>query len=196
MPTNYHAQQIREILERVKEILNTKPTVLIAIDGTCGSGKTTISDAIRSTFPCNVYHTDDFYLPYPKRREGWRQIPCANMDLERLKEEVLIPASKNEPVFYRPYDCPKNRFVFEKYFPVAPVTIVEGNYSFHPLLEPYYDIKIFLTLPREEQKRRLKLREKEEYSDFISTWIPLAEQYFQDYKIPEKSSVTIDMRDM
>lgn len=42
---------------------------LVAIDGRCASGKTTLAGKLRSALKCNVVHMDDFYLPFAKRTE-------------------------------------------------------------------------------------------------------------------------------
>ena len=59
----------------------TKPLVL-ALDGRCGSGKTTLANTLARQFPASItLHTDDFYLPPAQRIRGWEKTPCANMDL-------------------------------------------------------------------------------------------------------------------
>lgn len=70
----------------------TKPLVL-ALDGRCGSGKTTLANTLARQFPASItLHTDDFYLPPAQRIRGWEKTPCANMDLDRLRDEALRPA--------------------------------------------------------------------------------------------------------
>ena len=151
---------------------------LIAIDGRCGSGKTGFA-ALTGVLACSadVVHMDDFYLPWAKRAENWREVPAGNMDLERFREEVLLSAGKEEPSCYRPYDCPGDRLLD----PVElwePLRIVEGTYSQHPGLAEYYDYKIFFTCGKEEQARRLRAREREYYPTFDRVWRALEERYF------------------
>ena len=76
--------------------------VLVALDGRCGSGKTTLAAQLAQRFPQSItVHTDDFYLPPASRVANWEQIPCANMDLERLRAQVLTPARAGQAVPYR-----------------------------------------------------------------------------------------------
>ena len=83
----------------------TKPLVL-ALDGRCGSGKTTLANTLARQFPASItLHTDDFYLPPAQRIRGWEKTPCANMDLDRLRDEALRPAYEGQPVQYRAYSC-------------------------------------------------------------------------------------------
>ena len=88
-------------------LANAAAPVVLALDGRCGSGKTTMATALAEQFPDSiVLHTDDFYLPPADRVPGWEQTPCANMDLARLRDEVLAPARAGKPVLYRAYSCP------------------------------------------------------------------------------------------
>ena len=73
----------------------------------------------------------------------------------------------------------------------APLVIVEGSYSHHPSLAPYYDIRIFVTCSPDEQARRLRKREGERYSNFVERWIPLEEGYFANYSIEENAEMMV-----
>ena len=105
MAQNITLETLCSILTAALDQHPTKPLVL-ALDGRCGSGKTTLANALARQFPASVVlHTDDFYLPPADRVPGWEQTPCANMDLARLRDEVLAPARAGKPVLYRAYSC-------------------------------------------------------------------------------------------
>ena len=96
------------LTQKIAALLAAHPEqpVLIALDGRCGSGKTTLAGQLAEQFPASiVFHTDDYYLPPAQRIPEWEKTPCANMDLARLREELLRPARAGEPVFYRAYSC-------------------------------------------------------------------------------------------
>lgn len=96
------------LTQKIAALLAAHPEqpVLIALDGRCGSGKTTLAGQLAEQFPASiVFHTDDYYLPPDQRIPDWEKTPCANMDLARLREELLRPARAGEPVFYRAYSC-------------------------------------------------------------------------------------------
>ena len=114
-----HLVSPEELSGLITARLKQQPTVLVALDGRCGSGKTT---------------------------------------------RVLGP---------------------------APLVIVEGSYSHHPSLAPYYDIKVFVTCSAEEQMRRLRAREGKRYLNFVQRWIPLEEEYFTDYAIERNAEMTV-----
>ena len=86
------------LTQTIASLLEAHPErpVLIALDGRCGSGKTTLAAQLAEQFPGSaVFHTDDYYLPPAQRIPNWAETPCANMDLTRLREEVLVPAIRD-----------------------------------------------------------------------------------------------------
>ena len=173
-------------------LANAAAPVVLALDGRCGSGKTTMAAALAEQFPDSiVLHTDDFYLPPADRVPGWEQTPCANMDLARLRDEVLALACAGKPVLYRAYSCREGAYLPPRPLGSAPLVIVEGSYSHHPSLAPYYDIRIFVTCSPDEQARRLRKREGERYSNFVERWIPLEEGYFANYSIEENAEMMV-----
>lgn len=165
------------------QLAQTTPRpAIIAIDGRCGSGKTSLAQLIQQLLPdelCRVIHMDDFYLPAAQRPTDWLNIPAGNLDLPRLQAEVMQPAQTGAPINYRPYDCQTAAFGAPHSLPSARLTIIEGSYALHPTLAAAYDLKIFLMVSPAEQAARLQAREGDYYPNFVSRWIPLEEQYLQ-----------------
>lgn len=90
---------------KIVALLSSAPSrpILVALDGRCGSGKTTLAAQLAEAFPDSItVHTDDYYLPPADRVPGWDTIPCANMDLARLRAEVLEPARRGSHFFIKP----------------------------------------------------------------------------------------------
>ena len=80
MPTPITASTLSALLSAALAQKPTRPLVL-ALDGRCGSGKTTLANGLAAQLPgCTLLRTDDFYLPpahpglgaYPLRQHG----PC------------------------------------------------------------------------------------------------------------------------
>ena len=183
------------LVEKISALLSARPAapVLVALDGRCGSGKTTLAAQLAQQFPQSiVVHTDDFYLPPADRVAGWEHIPCANMDLKRLRAEVLPPARAGLAVPYRAYSCREGAYLPRQLFAPQPLVLVEGSYSHPPALADCYDLKVFVTCSREEQASRLMAREGERYPNFTSRWIPLEEGYFAEFAIEQAADILMD----
>lgn len=163
--------------------LRARGRLLVAIDGRCGCGKSSLAQLLAQEFGAGLFHMDDFYLPFDRREADWRQLPAGNMDLERFRDEVLQPLSAGQTVLYRAYDCAHDRYLPPRAIPFQPLSIVEGSYSQHPLLAPFYDYRLFVTADRETQLCRLRSREGAHFAAFESTWIPMEEAYFKRYAI-------------
>ena len=50
------------INEIIKQEDNTDRPILVAIDGRCGSGKTTLGEYLKGQLDCNLFHMDDFSI--------------------------------------------------------------------------------------------------------------------------------------
>lgn len=114
------------ILEKATALLKNKGHILIAIDGRCAAGKTTLAERLRELSNCAVIHIDDFFLRPEQRTEQRYNEPGGNIDYERFSEEVIKPLLKNIPFAYKPYDCKTGGF--SQPISVTPnkITIVEG----------------------------------------------------------------------
>lgn len=192
MPTPITASTLSALLSAALAQTPTRPLVL-ALDGRCGSGKTTLANTLARQFPASItLHTDDFYLPPAQRIRGWEKTPCANMDLARLRDEALRPAYEGQPVQYRAYSCREGAYLPARELAAQPLVILEGSYSHHPLLAPYEDFRVFLTCSDAEQTRRLQAREGDRYPDFAARWIPLEEAYFIQHNIEDTADFVMD----
>lgn len=182
------------VLFRIAVLLQRQHHVVIAIDGRCGSGKTVLAELIASIFDSAVFHTDDYYLPLDQREPDWENIPGGNIDLERFRNDVLIPAFEGRAVYYCPYDCQTSSYREAQYLPPKSLTIIEGSYSLHPDLDARYDLNIFLTSSPAAQTRRLKAREGDYFRMFKTRWIPMEERYISRHHI-NRDAITIDTTD-
>ena len=188
-----HLISPEELTSTIADRLARQSAVLVALDGRCGSGKTTLAEQLAERFPQSItVHTDDFYLPPSRRVTGWEKIPCANMDIQRLRDEVVAPARAGQAFSYQAYSCREGAYLPPRPLGSAPLVIVEGSYSCHPTLADCYDLKVFVTCSKEEQARRLLAREGERYSGFTARWIPLEEGYFAKFQIEQTVDFILD----
>lgn len=169
-----------KIISCIQKKMAEQDFLIVGIDGRCGSGKSTMAQFLAEHFDARVIHMDDFYLPIDKRRENWREVPCANMDLQRLIDTVFLPAKKNQEICYQAYRCQLGSYTDLIVEPQKPLTIVEGSYALHPQLAAYYDDTVFMTCSSTTQEKRLKEREQERFVNYQKLWIPLEEAYYKE----------------
>ena len=175
----------RPLMQQIQELIQEKKQVILSIDGRCGSGKSSLAEAIGNTYDCNIMHMDDFYLPMIKRQENWWEIPGGNMDFERIQKEITEPLLMQEKILYRPYNCREDFFQQTSVMLLKQLNILEGSYSQHPHIHIPYSLKIFLTCSAAEQARRLQEREGDHYESFVRRWIPMEELYYRTFGIDQ-----------
>lgn len=184
---------MEKLLNNIKQQLqnNTSRPFLIAIDGMCGSGKTTLANHLAKELGASVYHMDDFFLQPHQRTEERLNEPGGNVDYERFKEEILDHIADTDGVTYRPFNCHEWKLADKTItIPYNDIVIVEGSYSHHPYFNDVYDVKIFLEISPSEQKKRIIKRDGETiWPMFENKWIPMEDRYFEIYRIKEQSSI-------
>ena len=176
----------------IQALLNRKEKIIVAIDGRCGSGKTTLAARLQKDLRCAVCHMDDFFPRPQQRTEARLSQPGENVDHERFLEEVLLPLHDMRPVTFRPYLCALQQL--GEPVTIAPnrLTIVEGSYSCHPALWEHYDLRVFLTIDPENQMRRIEKRNGPEKAVmFAQRWIPLEELYFRAFDLQARCDIAL-----
>lgn len=181
-----------KILDIISELSDTKEKIVIAIEGSCASGKTTLANKIAEEFDCNIIHMDDFFLSFEMRTpERFSEIG-GNIDYERFLTEVAQNIRSNSPFTYGKFDCSKGEISQKITIEPKKITIVEGVYSMHPKFGDIYNLCLFLDITEETKIDRLRKRSPEKLERFINDWIPKENQYFETYKIKEKCDFVID----
>ena len=141
------------LLARIDRLTAERSRVLVAIEGGSASGKTTLGELLQNVYGCPVFHMDDFFLRPEQRTEARFTQPGGNVDRERFLEEVLIPLREGRPVDYRRFDCATFTIAPPQRIETERLSIVEGAYSMHPDLAPYYDLSVFLAVSAEKQEQ-------------------------------------------
>ncbi len=183
------------VLGRIEEKRKAsgKEYFVVALDGRCGAGKTTLASEIKNLCDCQVFPMDHFFLRPEQRTKERLMCPGGNVDYERFEEEVLKALGREEEFCYRPYSCGEQKLAEPLKIKRTPLILVEGSYSCHPALRSYYDMKIFLTIGKQEQLRRIEVRNgREGLNAFIEKWIPLEEQYFEACEVEKICDIRIN----
>ena len=186
---------MEKILEAAKHqiniLLKEKNFVIVAIDGKCTSGKTTLASKLAEIYDCNVFHMDDFFLrPEQRTPERFAEVG-GNVDYERFHEEVLLPLKSGKAFSYRPFDC--STFTLAAPVTAAPkkLNIIEGTYSHHPYFGNPYDLKILLTVDEETQHKRILERPVFLHRRFFEEWIPMENRYFEVFRISDQANLIL-----
>lgn len=168
------------------DIARAKKPLCAAIDGRCGSGKTTLAAYLSELFACPVVRMDDFFLPFVRKTPERLAMPGGNCDHERFAQEVLPHLGSGKAFSYFRYDCSRGALC-ESPIEIAQndLLILEGSYCLYPPTHRKADIRVFLSVDKETQRMRLKARDPFLLSRFENEWIPMEEAYFAHFGIQE-----------
>lgn len=181
----------RIIFEKIESLLKTNKKVVIAVDGMCASGKTTLAQQIKENFGGTVIHADSFFLPLELRSEERLNEPGGNFHRERFIDEVINNLNK-ERFEYGVFDCAVCEITKTEAVSEKRLIIIEGSYCMHPELTDAYDFRIFTLTCEETQLKRIFHRNGEDsLPAFKSKWIPMENKYFDFFGIREKCDAVI-----
>ena len=152
--------------ERVMELIESGVRI-IAIDGRCASGKSTLSEDVKNTLDVNIVRMDDFFLPLSLRTPERFALPGGNVHYERFIDEVIKGFENGGDFSYRVFSCSKMDYDGERRIDSSLPTIVEGSYALHPSFPSYWEKAFFLDVDKEEQLKRLEKRLKASENNLI-----------------------------
>lgn len=182
---------VKDVTGQIEDLLRSeKNTILVVIEGMCGSGKSTLGEVLRRKYDCNLFHMDDFFLqPHQRTAERLSEVG-GNVDYERFAEEILKPLQAGKTFSYGVFDCSRQVIGYRVQVPWKRLNIVEGAYSAHPYLGDSYDMGVFLELEDSLQQERLLKRNGPVILErFITEWIPKEKAYFDTFGIRHKCKV-------
>ena len=177
---------LMEVKKQIDALLCTGKLLVIAIDGNCTAGKTTLAAMLEKMYDCNVFHMDDFFLrPEQRTPERYAQ-PGGNVDYERFREEVLVPLLQGGEFSYQPFSC--KTFTLSEPVKVQPkkLNIIEGTYCLHPYFGDVYDWKVFLSVDARLQRSRILSRPQHLHERFFQHWIPMEQRYFAHHQVVQR----------
>jgi uridine kinase len=120
----------------------TKPLLLVAIDGHSAAGKSTLARALQQHLPqVSIVQTDDFYRPLSEETR-WALDAAGGYlhyyDWQRLAAQVLAPLRAGQESCYQKYDWAENRLVAWASVQSVGIVLIEGCYAARPELKGYY----------------------------------------------------------
>jgi uridine kinase len=175
-------------------------TVLVAIDGPGGAGKSTFSVALatalkNSGVPTAVVQIDDFFLPSDCRSHGSPSEKSigADFDWQRMRDQVLIPLSCGEGARYQRYDWDHDHLTEFHDVAVGQVVVVEGIYCTRQELASFYQLRVWVTCPSNIRLCRGLERDGEDArTRWESDWMPSEDRYMASHDPCRRAHIIVD----
>lgn len=160
-------------LQNFIESIRSHKLSIIALEGRCGSGKTTIAKNLKNV---TVIELDDHF-----------DSENAPINLEYLKD-LLASLEVGKTIKEKCYDCQRKSYYYKEKT-INNVVVVEGVYGYLPALRKYYNYLGYIIVNKEIQLERIKNRRN--YQDFINKWIPREEKYFESFDFVVNADILI-----
>ncbi len=181
----------KSVFEKIAELV-AHGRAVVAIDGNCASGKSTLADEIQHTFGGTVIRADHFFLPSDMRSVSRLSEPGGNFHYERFKSEVTDNLKSSSAFSYGVFDCGCGKVTHSVTVDEPRLVIVEGSYCMHPELDAEYDLRIFCRTDEKTQIERIRKRNGEDaLKIFEQKWIPLENSYFNFYNVADTCQIIL-----
>lgn len=182
------------LIQNITTMTMQHSPLILAIDGRCGSGKTTLAYYLSTVFDAAIIHMDNFFLPFERKTPARLAEPGGSIDYERFLEIVIPALQKREPFSYTAYNCQTAAYDKEIEVKQCELIIVEGSYSLHQLFGRYYDLSLFLQVPFDEQLLRLEARcqDEQKFERFKTDWIPMENLYHEKQSVLSRADLILN----
>ncbi|MBO0836883.1 MAG: uridine kinase [Actinobacteria bacterium] len=175
---------ISEVVERATELRRSKPgTVLVAIDGAGGAGKSSLAASIVQQIDnAYVISLDDFARPSVP---GW--------DQERFRRQVLDLLLAGQDAYYQRWDWPTDSGAEWHRIPRNSIVIVEGVSSTRTELGNPWDLTIWIETPRSIRLARGVTRDGEAMrSQWTDVWMPEEDAYIAAQHPEQRADLVVN----
>ena len=162
----------RNLQNFIEEIRNDSLQI-IALEGRCGSGKSTISKMLKNV---TIIEMDDHF-----------DSSTDPVNVEYIAS-LLSSLKVGDTILEKCYDC-HNDCYYYKEKKITNIVVVEGVYSYLDSLKKYYSHLCYIVLDKELQIERIKNRKN--FNQFIEKWIPREEKYFDEFDFIKNADILI-----
>jgi uridine kinase len=190
-----------ELAATIRELRGAAKTVLVAIDGLGGSGKSYLAASLANEMqphrdgPVSIVHGDDFFLPSACRSSGTvAEKPIGgDFDWRRLRKQVLDPLRRDRDARYQVYDWDRDALTAWRTIPHGAIVVVEGVYTLRPELRALYDLHIWVECPRHIRLARGIARDGERArARWEEDWMPSEDRYVAECEPAASADMIFD----
>jgi uridine kinase len=160
-------EKLTALLARLHALPRRRLTLVVAVDGLPGSGKTTFTSALAGADPeLDVVSVESFYQPdghSPSPRAGSpADLLTAGLDWRRLRSQVLLPLGRDQTARYLVQGRDGGGAGSWRELPVGGIVLVEGLYACISQLADLYDFRIWVECAPEVRELRSNRDAREE----------------------------------
>lgn len=159
-----------ELRRRIDQLQPIGRTLLVAIDGWGGAGKTTLAQWLADEVGATIVCSDDFSRPGVPQWE-W----------SRFAQQVLLPILRGEKARYQRYDWDEDRLAEWHEIKPGGILIAEGVSISRDELGDPWDIKVWVECPYDLRLERGIKRDGEATREmWVKVWMPEEERYVNE----------------
>jgi uridine kinase len=184
--------EFADIVEAIASLRETSPRVVVAISGFGGAGKSTLTKALVAAVPDSVrLRGDDFLHPVRSHR---RSTDWDGVERVRMRDEVLEPFRRGDPVSFRPYDWDAGELGPRTSLPPASVLLVDAIGVLHPDLAGCFDLTIWVDVDLATAGERGRERDRQNGHDHDRLWAEVWTPNDRDFAATFDPASTADLK--
>ena len=154
----------RGALDRLVDLVSWRQpacggTLVVAVDGPSGAGKTDLSEALARATRGHLLQLEDVY-------PGWHGLERTPPMIAAALESIAV----GEMGSVQRWDWVEDRPGSELPVPPAPLLILDGVGSGAAVIRPYLSVLVWVEAPADVRKRRALARDGETYAPFWEVW--------------------------
>ena len=159
-------------------------TVVVAVDGRSGAGKTTFAQALAPALDgAALLHLEDLY-------PGWDGLAAG---VQRLHDEVLLPLARGEHPSYRRFDWETGQLgCLVASVPVADVLVVEGVGASCPPADRLVSVRVWLEADAATRRARALERDGDTYRPHWDRWAAQEHDLFVRHDPRRHADLVVD----